>query len=43
MNALAPSFFRCGSDAANIAEMDASEQALFERLHGETLRDLGYS
>lgn len=43
MNALAPSFFRRGSDAANIAEMDAAAQALFERLHGQTLRDLGYS
>jgi hypothetical protein len=43
MNALAPTFFRRGSDAANIAEMDEEAQALFQRLHGETLRDLGYS
>jgi len=43
MNALAPAFFRRGSDAANIAEMDEEALALFARLHGETLRDPGYS
>jgi len=43
MNALAPTFFRRGSDAANIAEMDAEAHEMFDRLHGETLRDLGYS
>jgi len=43
MNALAPTFFRRGSDAANIAEMGEEAQALFERLHGQALRDLGYS
>ncbi len=42
MNALAPAFFRRGSDAANIAEMDPDARALFERLHGQTLRELGY-
>ncbi len=42
LNALNPAFFRKGSDAANIAEMDEASQALFERLHGETLRALGY-
>jgi hypothetical protein len=42
MNALASSFFRRGSDAANIAEMGEEAQALFERLHGQALRDLGY-
>jgi hypothetical protein len=42
LNELDPTFFRRGSDAANIGEMDAGEQALFDRLHGETLRALGY-
>lgn len=42
LNALNPAFFRKGSDAANIAEMDTTAQALFERLHGETQRALGY-
>jgi hypothetical protein len=42
LNALNPVFFRRGSDEANIAEMDGETQALFERLHGETLRALGY-
>jgi len=43
LNALNPLFFRRGSDAANIAEMDDDARALFERLHGETLRALGYA
>jgi hypothetical protein len=43
MNAVNPVFFRRGSDAANIAEMDEEAQALFERLHGQTLRDMGYA
>ena len=42
LNAMAPAFFRRGSDAANIAEMDDQARALFERLHGRTLRALGY-
>ena len=42
LNAMNPAFFRKGSDAANIAEMDAADSALFERLHGETLHALGY-
>lgn len=42
LNALNPAFFRKGSDAANIAEMDDAARGLFERLHGETLRALGY-
>jgi hypothetical protein len=42
LNAMNPSFFRSGSDAANIAQMDGAALALFERLHGETLRALGY-
>ena len=43
LNALDPAFFRKGSDAANIAEMDAAALALFERRHGDTLRALGYA
>jgi hypothetical protein len=42
LNAMNPYFFRKGSDAANIAEMSASDRALFDRLHGETLASLGY-
>jgi Sulfotransferase domain len=43
LNAMNPVFFRRGSDAANIAEMDQEAQALFERLHGQTLREIGYA
>jgi hypothetical protein len=43
LNAISPTFFRRGSDAANIAEMDQGAQALFEQLHGEALRALGYA
>lgn len=42
LHALSPVFFRGGSDAANIAEMDAAALSLFEQRHGETLRRLGY-
>ena len=42
LHALNPEFFRIGSDSANILEMDGEAQRLFERLHGETLRALGY-
>ena len=42
LHALSPAFFRSGSDSANILEMDGEAQRLFERLHGETLRALGY-
>ena len=42
LHALSPVFFRSGSDSANILEMDGETQRLFERLHGETLRALGY-
>ena len=42
LNELNPSFFRRGSDAANIAELDGEAATLFERLHGETLRAMGY-
>lgn len=37
-----PGFFRSGSDAANLAEMDAACRALFESRHGPWLRRLGY-
>lgn len=42
LHALSPTFFRAGSDSANILEMDGEAQRLFDRLHGQTLRDLGY-
>ncbi|HMH65198.1 MAG TPA: sulfotransferase domain-containing protein [Rhizomicrobium sp.] len=42
LHALSPNFFRCGSDAANIAELDAPAAKLFERQHGDTLRAMGY-
>jgi hypothetical protein len=42
LHAISPAFFRSGSDSANILEMDGEAQHLFERLHGESLRALGY-
>jgi hypothetical protein len=42
LQALSPSFFRRGSDSANISELDAKSNQLFERIHGETLRAMGY-
>jgi hypothetical protein len=42
LHALSPAFFRRGSDRANIAELDAPAAALFEKLHGQTMRALGY-
>jgi hypothetical protein len=42
LHALNPQFFRRGSDAANIAEMDTVSLRLFEDLHGATLRRIGY-
>ena len=43
LHAMDPAFFRAGNDAANIAEMTGEDRALFERLHGQTLRTLGYA
>jgi hypothetical protein len=42
LNRLNKAFFRRGSDRANIAEMDDVAVRLFERLHGDTLRAMGY-
>jgi hypothetical protein len=42
LHALNPQFFRRGSDADNISEMDAVSLRLFEQLHGATLRRIGY-
>jgi hypothetical protein len=42
LHALSPAFFRRGSDPANIAELDAPATELFEQLHGQTMRALGY-
>jgi hypothetical protein len=38
----APQFFRVGSNAVNMGEMRGDNLALFEEIHGETLRDMGY-
>lgn len=42
LHALMPSFFRAGSNHRNVDEMTASQQKLFETLHGATARKLGY-
>ena len=42
LHAAAPKFFRSGSNAKNIEELDASCPALFDALHGETMKKLGY-
>lgn len=42
LHGLYPAFFRRGSDAANIAEMDAAAARLFEQHHGDVLRAAGY-
>jgi hypothetical protein len=42
LHALCPTFFRCGSDQANLRELDKDSLLLFERLHGDTLRKIGY-
>ena len=43
LHALAPDFFRSGSNRKNIAEMNDEEEQLFEKMHGVTLRALGYA
>ena len=42
LHALHPAFFRRGSDAANLAEMDSASSRLFEQHHGDMLRAIGY-
>jgi hypothetical protein len=42
LHALHPAFFRRGSDAANIAEMDGAAANLFDQHHGDVLRAMGY-
>lgn len=42
LHALAPDFFRSGSNRKNIAELTSEEEQLFEQMHGVTLRALGY-
>jgi hypothetical protein len=42
LHGLYPAFFRRGSDAANIVEMDAASARLFELHHGDVLRAMGY-
>ena len=43
LHALAPDFFRSGSNRKNIAELTGEEEQLFEQMHGVTLRALGYA
>ncbi len=42
LHGLHPSFFRRGSDAANIAELDAGSMRLFDEHHGDMMRVMGY-
>lgn len=42
LHAVHPAFFRRGSDAANIAEMDAASSRLFHQHHGDMLRAMGF-
>ena len=42
MHAAEPKFFRRGDNEASIDEFDSDDAALFERLHGEAMRALGY-
>ena len=42
LHALAPDFFRSGSNRKNIAELTSDEEQLFEEMHGATLRAMGY-
>jgi hypothetical protein len=42
LHSLQPTFFRRGSNEANIAEMDATCRQLFNRHHGDVLRAMGY-
>ena len=43
LHALAPDFFRIGSNRRNIAELDPATEQLFEQMHGVTLRAMGYA
>lgn len=43
LHALAPDFFRTGSNRRNIAELDAGAEQLFEQMHGVTMRAMGYA
>lgn len=42
LHARSPAFFRRGSDRENIAEMNREDLDLFQSLHGEVLRQMGY-
>lgn len=42
LHAMNPAFFRKGSNAANIAEMDADALRLFDEMHGAAQQALGY-
>lgn len=43
LHAHSPQFFRAGSNQANLSEMAGKDLALFDQLHGATLRDMGYA
>jgi hypothetical protein len=36
-----PAYFRCGDDKKNIAEIEP-HQKLFDSIHGDVMRELGY-
>ena len=36
-----PAYFRCGDDVKNIAEMERRRK-LFDSIHGDVMRELGY-
>jgi hypothetical protein len=41
LHAMFPAYFRCGDDKKNIAEMKP-HQKLFDSIHGDVMRELGY-
>jgi hypothetical protein len=42
LHATSPDFFRSGSNARNLAELNSEQQKLFDVLHGELMFELGY-
>lgn len=43
LHAISPDFFRSGSNQRNALEMTEKEIALFDEIHGDLMRELGYS
>lgn len=42
LHQISPDFFRTGSNSRNALEMTEQELALFDELHGDLMRELGY-